>query len=452
VNGPAPARLAAFRALVRLHGGDARLDDSRASLPELDGLDDRDRRLATELITGTVKRRLSLDAVLASASSAPAARMPAEVREALRLGAFQLLFLDRVPAHAAVDDAVALVASHGRRTRGFVNAVLRAVARDGRGHLEQSGAGDDLRSRAVRWSCPEWIVALLSADLGGEAADALLAAANDAPERCLRLNPLRADAASIQDALAAAGISGEAVTGLPDALVYEGPPLESSAPFAEGLVTPQSRGSQLAGLVAAGAAPRTLLDLCAAPGTKASQLLAAHPAARVVAVDVDLARTAAMRANLERLGATAVEVVEADAASLPAPFAEAFDAVLVDAPCSGLGTLGSRPDLRWRRREADVARLAAGQRGLLAAGGDCVRPGGLLTYAVCTVTRAETVAVVDWMLERGGWELDDLGAAFPGAQHPANGACLLTPPPRWGSTGFFIARLRRRAPEGRTRG
>jgi 16S rRNA (cytosine967-C5)-methyltransferase len=186
-----------------------------------------------------------------------------------------------------------------------------------------------------------------------------------------------------------------------------------------------------------------LLDLCAAPGMKTAQLAGAHPGARVVAVEVDAARAAALRANLTRLGASAVEVLEADAEALPDSFDGAFDAVLVDAPCSGLGTLASRADLRWRRREVDVARLAAGQRRLLAAGARCVRPGGCLTYAVCTVTRAETLQVVDSLLGEGGWALDDLGAAYPGASHPANGACLLTLPPFWGSTGFFIARLRR---------
>ena len=445
MSGPAPARLAAWRALVRLEESRATLDDDRASLPELDGLDERDRRLATELITGTVKRRLSLDAMLALVSTPPLDRLDPGVLEALRLSAFQLLFLDRVPAHAAVDDGVALVARGGRRTQGYVNAVLRAVAKDGRRRLDEASAGDDLRSRSLRWSCPEWVVRLLTTDLGREAADALLEAANEAPERCLRVNRLRGDMGAALAALGEAGITAQAVTGLPEALIYDGAPIESTAAFARGLVTPQSRGSQLAGLVAAGgvAAPRTLIDLCAAPGTKTSQLVAAHPDTPVTAVEVDPARAGALRANLQRLGATGVDVVEADATRLPDTFAQAFDVALVDAPCSGLGTLASRADVRWRRRQADVARFAATQRRLLAAGARCVRPGGVLTYAVCTVTRAETVDVARDLLARGGWAADDLGAEFPGAAHPADGAFLLTLPPRWGSTGFFIARLRR---------
>jgi 16S rRNA (cytosine967-C5)-methyltransferase len=444
VTGPAPARLAAWRALVRLGEGRAALDDSRAALPELDGLGERDRRLATELVTGTVKRRLSLDAVLARASTPPLDRLDRGVLEALRLSAFQLLFLDRVPVHAAVDDGVALVHRGGRRTRGYVNAVLRAVSSDGLRHFTELSAGDSVGGRAVRWSCPEWMVDRLTADLGHDTADAVLEAALAPPERCLRVNTLRGDVVGVVAALAAAGVTADGVAGLPAALHYDGPPIESTAAFADGLVTPQSRASQLAGIVAASGvpSPAAVLDLCAAPGTKTSHLVAAHPRARVVAVEIDAARAAALRGNLARLGAAA-EVLEADATRLPAAFSSAFDAVLVDAPCSGLGTLGTRADLRWRRREGDVARLAGEQRRLLAAGAACVRPGGTLTYAVCTMTKAESLDVVRGLLRGGGWTADDLGAGFPGAAHPDDGACLRPLPPDWGSTGFFIARLRR---------
>lgn len=448
MSGPAPARRAAWRALVRVGAGQARLDDTRASLPELDGLNDRDRRLATELVVGTVKRRATLDAVIASFCDSPTMRVETDVREALRLSAYQLLFLDRVPPHAAVDDGVALVSRRGRRTRGFVNAVLRAVARHGRRRLAELTSDDDREARALLWSCPPWLVARLEADLGREAAARLLAAANAAPERCLRVNTLRGDLAAAVAALGDAGFTAERAPALPDALLYDGPPLERSRPFLAGRVTAQARASQLAGLVAAEGvtAPRALLDLCAAPGSKTAQLAAAHPDARIVAVDVDPARVAALRANLRRLGAERVEVREADAVRLPPGDVGAFDGVLVDAPCTGLGTLGTRPDLRWRRREGDVARIAAQQRRLLAAGAAYVRPGGSLTYAVCTVTRVETVAVVDALLGDGGWTVDDLGAAYPDAAHPANGAFLLALPPDWGSTGFFVARLRRAAP------
>jgi 16S rRNA (cytosine967-C5)-methyltransferase len=293
-----------------------------------------------------------------------------------------------------------------------------------------------------------WLVKLLRAELGDAAAEALLEAADHAPERCLRANPLRGGMESARSALAAEGYSTQGIAGLPDALLYDGPPLERSNAFRSGIVTAQSRGSQVAGIVAAGGAVgpgSKVLDLCAAPGAKTSQLAGLLPGAAVTAVEVDEARAEALRANLARLAAHAVSVLRADALELPAGFDATFDAVLLDAPCSGLGTLGSRADLRWRRRPQDVSRLAELQARLLARAAALVKPGGALTYAVCTVTRAETLAVVEPLLAAGGWEADDLGAAWPGMAHPEAGGYLLLLPPAHGSTGFFVARLRRTA-------
>jgi len=440
-----PARGAAWHALLRVRSGGGRFDDSLAAFPELEGLGDRDRALANELVIGTVKRRGSLDAVLGAFTKAPLADTDVQVLEALRLAAFQLLFLDRVPAYAVVDDAVALVARKGKRTQGFVNAVLRKVAGDGRASFATLSDGDGARAWAVRHSCPVWLVKLLRRELGDDAAERFLAAADAAPERCLRVNTLKANVPAARTALAAAGYATTRVPGLPAALVYDGPALERSAPFREGLVTPQSRGSQVAGVVAAaGAGPGArVLDLCAAPGTKTAQLAAAAPDARVTAVDADEQRLGAMRQNLDRLGAHAVDIVQSDVLELPAAFDGAFDAVLLDAPCSGLGTLASRADLRWRRRQADIARLAQLQRRLIRRAARCVRRGGVLTYAVCTLPHAETLGVVDTLLAEGGWRVDDLGAAWPGMAHPAAGGYLLVLPPAHGAGGFFVARLRR---------
>ena len=443
-----PARAAAFGVLCRLRRSGARLDDTATSLPELSALSAADRGLANELVNGTVKRRASLDAVLGSYTKAPLERADPDVVDALRLAAFQLLFLDRVPAYAAVDDAVTLATARVARSRGFVNAVLRRVAAEGRDKLAELGAGDDDRAWAVRLSYPRWVVRLLRDELGDGRAARVLVAANEAPERCLRANGLRGGRAAAADVLAAEGYHTAGTAGLPDALLYDGPPLERSRAFAGGFVTPQSRGSQIAGVVAAGsvAAPGAhLLDVCAAPGAKTSQLAALLPGARLTAVEVDEARAAGLKANLARLGADAVDVVCADALELPASWDGTFDAVLLDAPCSGLGTLASRADLRWRRRAADVARLAGVQSALLARAAALVRPGGALIYAVSTVTRAETLDVVEPLLASGGWAADDLGSVWPGLAHPKAGGFLLVLPPDMGSTGFFIARLRREA-------
>ncbi|HET6497064.1 MAG TPA: transcription antitermination factor NusB, partial [Thermoleophilia bacterium] len=424
------------------------LDESLAGIPELEGLGPRDRALANELINGTVKRRITVDAVLGAFTKAPLESTEPDVLEALRLATFQMLFLDRVPAHAAVDDAVALLAGKGKRVQGFANAVLRQVA--GRGHstFTELARGGGQQAWSIRYSCPRWLVRLLRMELGDPAAARFFEAANVAPERCVRVNSMKGTATDAAEALAADGFSTSLVPGLPEALIYSGPALERSAPFRAGLVTPQSRGSQLTGRVAAdGAAgrPSRVLDLCAAPGIKTGHLAASLPGVRITALDLDPARITALGDNLVRLGVGGVEVVQGDALELPAAYVDAFDAVLLDAPCSGLGTLGSRPDLRWRRSLSDVARMGDLQRQLIAEAGRCVRPGGALTYAVCTLPKAETLAVVDALLEGGGWSADDLGATWPEMAHPDSHSALLVLPPDHGASGFFIARLRREA-------
>jgi 16S rRNA (cytosine967-C5)-methyltransferase len=442
----APARAAAFAALRRLGTSGSRLDDSAAALPELSSLGVADRGLANELVSGTVKRRASIDAVLGAYTKAPLRDAGPAVRDALRLAAFQLLFLDRVPAYAVVDDAVTLAARSSRRAGGFANAVLRRVAADGRARLAELGAGDDVRAWSVRFSYPPWLVRLARAELGDDATRRLLEAGNAAPERCLRANRLRGGIPAAEEALAAEGLGARGVDGLPDALLFDGPPLEPSRAFRDGLVTPQSRGSQVAGIVAAGGVSQpgaSFLDLCAAPGAKTSQLAALLPDSAITAVEVDKARAVELRSNLARLGAGRVSIVRADALEARSEWNDAFDVVLLDAPCTGLGTLASRPDLRWRRRESDVPRLAELQKRLLARAAACVKPGGALTYAVCTFTLAETLGVVGPLLAAGDWSADDLGAAWPGLAHRASGGFLLVLPPDGGSTGFFVARLRR---------
>jgi 16S rRNA (cytosine967-C5)-methyltransferase len=425
-----------------------RLDESAAALPEISSLSPADRGLANELVNGTVKRRGSVDAVLGAYTRAPLKDADSDVRDALRMTAFQLLFLDRVPAYAAVDDGVTLASRRNKKVRGFANAVLRKVAAEGRAKLEELGAGDGTRAWSIRLSYPGWLVKLLRAELGDARAAQLLGSANSAPERCLRANRLRGGVEPAVVALGAEGFTTRGIEGLPDGLLYDGPPLERSKAFAGGMVTAQSRGSQVAGLVAAGAVTgpgARLVDVCAAPGAKTSQLAALLPHASITAVEVDEVRAADLQANLTRLGAAAVEVIRADALELPEAWDGTFDAVLLDAQCSGLGTLASRADLRWRRHGQDVPRLAALQARLLARAAALVKPGGALTYAVCTVTRAETLGVVEPLLAGGGWAADDLGAAWPGLAHPEAGGFLLLLPPDAGSTGFFVARLRRRA-------
>jgi 16S rRNA (cytosine967-C5)-methyltransferase len=362
-----PARRAAYAVVRRVIAEGAYAD--RALHGEARDLAPRDRALAKQLAFGTVQRRLTLDHVIDERISG---RLEPGVRAALQLGLFQLLFLDRVAEHAAIAEAVELAKpSPGHRV---VNAVLRRVQREGAPFPSDA----TVRGAAIRHSHPEWLVKLWWDALGAEETRALLAADNEPAELALRVNPL------VEFDLA--DIPGErdgdtiVVTGPFDALAHPG--------YAAGAFTPQSRASQL---VAPALGPRPgerALDLCAAPGGKTSHIAALMgDEGEVVAVERHAGRARALRVSAERMRATCVRVIVADAKAFADD--DGFDRVLLDPPCSGLGTLRSHPDLRWRVTPRAIELLAAEQDALLAAARRALRPGGTLVYSVCTISPAE---------------------------------------------------------------
>jgi 16S rRNA (cytosine967-C5)-methyltransferase len=453
-----PARRAAQRVLVAIEQDGVRFEAALRGEAALADLDGRDAALFWELASGVTKRRRSLDAVITVLSRYPVRSMPATVRAALRLGVYQLLFLDRIPVHAAVAESVELARGSGPGGAGLVNAVLRRAADEGRTIFAGAAGAAGTEGLSVRFSYPPWLIDALLAEWGEEPTVALLAQGNDVPERCLRVNTLLASAPEAAAALAQDGIAVAAAPSppassslddrspWPQALLYRGPALERSRAFRDGLVTPQSRAAQLVGVVTAAgmAGGGAVADLCAAPGAKTVHLAALLSPHRLLAVDSDRQRAAQLRATLDRMRVAGAEVLVEDSTRLPDDLDGRFDVVLVDAPCSGLGTMAARPDLRWRRRPGDVERLAQAQQALLARAVLLARPGGSVTYAVCTMTRRETVDVVSAVMRQTHVELDDLGAMFPALRDERLGAALLTLPPRDDTSGFFVARLSRR--------
>ena len=310
----------------------------------------------------------------------------------------------QTPRHAAVNEAVELVRRAGlERAVAFTNAVLRRVA-DGIEALLES-----LPEGALKQSYPDWVEQVFTRDFGREQALALMRAQNEAPETVVRL--IRGD------------IAGEP-TDIPGA--YRVARVDEEA-LAEGRIWPQSRGSQLAGLTVGARAGERTLDLCAAPGGKATML-----AGDVTAVEKHPGRARELEENAARLGATNVSVVCADALELP-PELRDYDRALVDAPCSGLGVLASRPDLRWRAEPLPELQLA-----LMGAAADRVRTGGTIVYSVCTLNADENEAVVD----ASGLAPEPLGEDWPQFAHPKRPEFLLTRPDLHRTSGFFIARLR----------
>lgn len=388
-----PARSAAF-AVVRRTLVDSAYAD-RALHGEARDLDARDRALAKRLAFGTVQRRGTLDHVIAQHVDR---ELDPNVRAALQLGLFQLLFLDGIAPHAAIGEAVELAKpSPGHR---LVNAVLRRVQREG-ARLPEDDTPD---GAAVRHSHPRWLVDLWWEWLGPDEARALLAANNEPSELALRVNSLAGehDLADIPGHREGDTI----VVGGPfDALAHPG--------YAAGAFTPQSRASQLVSRALAPRPGERVLDLCAAPGGKTTHLAALmEGTGELVAVERHPQRARALQRTCARMHATNVMVLTADAKAYDG--GQRFDRVLLDPPCSGLGTLSSHPDLRWRVTPQAIEQLAHEQDALLAAARRALRPDGVLVYSVCTLSPREERLVTD--------------------------AVQRTFPHRDGTDGFYIAR------------
>ena len=366
-----PGRQAAFEVVRRSLAEGAYAD--RALHGEARGLDPRDRAFAKRLAFGTIQRRGTFDWIVAK--HVQRKRLDPEVRAALHLGLEQLLFLDGVPAHAAVAESVELA----KPNAGFkmVNAVLRKVQREG----AELPSDDEPAGAAVRHSHPEWLVRRWWEWLGADATRALLVANNTPSELALRINTLVA-ASGILDEIPGERV-GETtiiVDGAFDAFAHPG--------WEAGAFTPQSRASQRVGAFVAPQPGERVLDLCAAPGGKTTHLAALMGGeGEVVAVERHPGRASALKRTCARMHARNVQVVTGDA--LEFRDEDGFDRILLDPPCSGLGTLQSHPDLRWRVREHELSALAAVQDALLLAARANLRPGGTLVFSVCTLNPRE---------------------------------------------------------------
>jgi len=406
--------------------------------------DARDRAFATQLVYGTLAWQGRLDYHLDRLLRTPRAELDPSVRAALRLGLYQVLFLDRVPSYAAVDSSVRLARrACGAGAAALVNAVLRrATATD---DLTLPNAERDPIGRlAVEWSHPRWLVARWADALGSEL-PALLAACNARGGTTLRANALRTTPADLAGELSALGMEVRRGRWARTALrIAKGAGrLRNATAYREGRLAFQSEASQLVSELLAPPPGAHVLDVCAAPGGKTAHLAALLAGTGLVAaVDVRPGGAARIRDDCRRLHARPILAAAADARR--PPFARVFDAVLVDAPCSGLGTLRRHPEVRWRRTPADVARLAALQRDLTDAVASLVRPGGVLVYAVCTLLPEENEDVVTALRAAHPRFAVESAASYVPVDLVDGDGFLRTWPHRHDLDGFFAARLRAR--------
>jgi len=435
-NKPLSSRAIALIALSRVELRDAYLNLTLDALLDEHPLDPRDAAFVTELTYGATRRRGQLDYAIKRFSDRGLDKLEDRVLAALRLGAYQLFFM-RVPKHAAVGGTVDALKELGlARATGFTNAILRRLS-----ELESAPLpppGDDVAVAAIEFSHPEWLVARWFQQFGPERAKSMLAADNEAPPLVLRTNLTRNTRDELVLSMREAGLEVEP-TPLSSAGLRVASPgrVEDLFGFSEGLWQVQDEAAQLVVQYAAAPKNATVLDVCAAPGGKACQLAETHS---VLALDVNENRLRKILPEAKRLGVEArVKMRKADASKpLPDDVGE-FDLVLVDAPCSGLGTLRRHPELRWRIEEENLPQLRALQRSILEASQLTVKPGGLLVYAVCSTDDSEGPDQIEPFLRSH----PEFTAEPPPGQWPSWQGYLRTLPGPEGLDGFFAARLRK---------
>jgi 16S rRNA (cytosine967-C5)-methyltransferase len=449
VRRPTLARTVALEVLRAVFEEGEFADRSFRAAAERERLSGRERAQAQRLAYGAVQRRGTSDHLIAELANRPVGELDRPLVAALRLGLYELLFMEGTPDHAAVDQAVELAREEGGSGgTGLVNAVLRRAIRERTRLL--AGLSDVTRDRAaVMHSHPPWLARMWWTELGPDSARSLMAANNEPMETALRANPLRADPAATLKALQEAAIDAhrpDAPPPLapPEAVIVDGPLGEAALErIRSGALTPQARASMAVVDLLDPQPGERVLDLCAAPGIKATQIAARMgDRGEIVAVELDAKRASELRATCERMGVRSVRVIEADAAE--ADLGSSYDRVLVDPPCSDLGTLAARPDARWRKSPELIDRVATLQRRILTHAAPALKPGGRLVYSTCTISRRENEALVSRLVDPGdlGLTVERLGDEYQHVASAVDPRFLQTRPDRDGTDGFFIARMR----------
>jgi 16S rRNA (cytosine967-C5)-methyltransferase len=440
---PAPARTVAVQVLERVERDAAFADLALDAELRRRPLSVRDAALATELIYGTLRWQRYLDWVLAPHSRRRLPSLDPRVRVLLRMTAYQLGFLQRVPAFAAVNDAVSL-AGGPPGVDAYVNAVLRSFTRRGVAEREPTAPRDPLDALATRCSFPTWLAARWVGRYGADDAQALMRALNTRPPLTVRANTLRTTRAALARRLREdEGVEVRTTDLAPEALVVAGggDPGQWRA-FVDGACVVQDEASMLVSRLLEPGGGATIADVCAAPGTKTTHLAQLMDnRGRVLAFDPQPARLARVEEAAARLGTTIVETVEGPVEALAARWTRTCDGVLVDAPCSNLGVLRRNPEAKWRRQPSDLGAASERQRAILTAAATLVRPGGRLVYATCSLEPEENDDVVrDFLAAHGEFAVDP-PSDFPVA--PDAAGFVRCRPHQHGTDGFSAIRLRR---------
>jgi len=444
---PPSARDIALRTLTRWRKDGGPIGPLLNSALKGGQLDTRDRSLAMELTYGVVRNITNLDFVLTKFMRRPEEGIPTDVADILRLAAYQVLYLDRVPARAAVFEAVEQSKAFGKGKSAFVNGLLRALLRAGGDIKYPDRNSDPVPYLTVRHSYPDWLVRRWVTRLGVDEAESLMEAGNRVPPLTLRVNTARTTRAALTEILTGAGVGCVPTMYSPDGLVLSGyPPVEEIPGYADGLFFVQDEAAQLVSLLLSPRAGDVILDACAAPGGKAAHMAALTGGeAVIVASDIAPGKLVRLNDNITRLGADSVRPLVMDSChpAVKGP----FDRIMLDAPCSALGVIRRRPEIKLVRTEGDIARLAYLQARMLGALAPLLKPGGALVFSTCSTEPEEGETVVERFLgSNPGFMLDDPSGYLP---LPARdlvtvSGYIRTYPHRHGTDGFFAARVVKR--------
>lgn len=435
------AAMLALNACQRQGGWSDGALKKQLSAAELSG---RDAALATQLCFGVLQNQMLLDFYLAKFSNIPLKRMEGKVVQTLRLGAYQMLFLTRIPHSAAVNSAVALVKAHCKNPRaaGMVNGILRSMERSLQ-NMPVIPQGDPVAYLSTLYSHPEWLVKEFILSLGEEETAQLLAADNSQPPTAVMVNTTRTTVEALKAMLEADHVEAEPHPWLENCLLLSRTgDLERLEAFQQGLFYVQDPASRLS-VLAAGAKPgMRVLDCCAAPGGKSfAAAIAMENQGEIVSCDLHPHKKKLIQAGADRLGLTIITPKTADGKVFRPEWERAFDLVLVDAPCSGLGVIRKKPDIRYKD-PAPLADLPAVQLDILRNAARYVKPGGTLMYSTCTLLYRENGEVVETFLaENKAYKAEAF--TLPGPVGPVQSGSVTLWPHRHGTDGFFISKMRR---------
>lgn len=409
-------------------------------------LSEVDRRFVTELVYGTVKAGETLDWILRRYVNRPIKKIPPMIADILRMGLYQLFFMDKIPASAACNEAVELAKRYGHPgTVKFVNAVLRTAVREPEKAAFPTGKGQATAQLALASQHPEWLVRRWIREFGYEEAAALCAFDNRQAMLSLRTNTLKIHREALLAQLQAEGAEVQPSKWAPEGIrCLSHGSLDRMPSLQQGLFQVQDESSMQVAHVMDPQPGEFIIDTCSAPGGKATHLAALmQNDGRILALDIYEHKLQRVAENAARLGISIIETKLLDARQVGKFYPSQADRVLVDAPCSGLGVLRRKPDARWNKTPQQLAELPALQLEILCSAAQAVRPGGILVYSTCTILREENQSVVEaFLTAQPSFALEDAGGLLPGEKQEAAMVQLL--PQRDGTDGFFIARMRRK--------